>query len=322
MEEKKEESKGSKNSEKKYQKENKKTFKGGKNTENRYARTAELSETRNRARSQGSIADNIKKRRREQESEEIKKAEKEIIDKFDKERRLSRSPPNKVKKEEEEKESMETGKMLKKILTKLEDQEKERKKDKEELMKEIQDLRKEYRKSEMIWEKLKTGIEKRVKQLEERMEEAEKRREGEREYNELLKKMKEIERKNELEERKKRRNNIIIKGAEIEDGGERREKIGKLLKKITKKEVEVDEVQIIGRRENKMTLVRMNRWEDKREIMINRKKMGIEKKIYIDDDMTVTERKIQGQLWSIVKEEREKGKRATLGYQKILLRPC
>lgn len=55
----------------------------------------------------------------------------------------------------------------------MDEQERERKKDKEEIMKEIHDLSEEYRKREMLWEMQKASLESRVKQLEEKIEKVE-----------------------------------------------------------------------------------------------------------------------------------------------------
>jgi len=137
-----------------------------------------------------------------------------------------------------------------------------------------------------------------------------------------MKKMKEMERNAELAERRRRKNNIIIKGMKVENGSERKEKMEKFLGEITKKKMELEEVQAIGRGEYKMTLVRFNRWEDKREKMAKRKEIGRVRKIFMDDDLTATERQIQKHLWSIVKGERERGKKATVGYQKIWIDNC
>lgn len=56
--------------------------------------------------------------------------------------------------------------------------------------------------------------------------------------------------------------------------------------------------------------------------MAKKKVLGRKSKIFIDNDLTVKERQIQKLLWNIVKKEREKGKRATIGYQKIWLDNC
>lgn len=66
---------------------------------------------------------------------------------------MIRSPPNKIKREERKEKSMETKKMLKEILMKMDEQERERKKDEEEIMKEIHYLREQYGKREREMQK-------------------------------------------------------------------------------------------------------------------------------------------------------------------------
>ncbi|TGZ50575.1 hypothetical protein DBV15_11466, partial [Temnothorax longispinosus] len=68
-------------------------------------------------------------------------------------------------------------------------------------------------------------------------------------------------------------------------------------------------MKVIGRGEHKMTPVRFNRWEDKKEIMTKRKKIGKARKIFMDDDLTATERQIQKHLWSILKAREKKGRK-------------
>ncbi|XP_011858801.1 PREDICTED: trichohyalin-like [Vollenhovia emeryi] len=293
-----------------------------KRTVGRPSRAEELSRIRDRAGSQTSIIDYVKnKRGREEERESIEKAEKEILDSFGKGNREIRSPPNKIKREEKKEEGMEMEKMLKEIIAKMDEQEKERKKDKEEIMKEIQEMREDYRMREILWEEQKARLENRIKQLEEKVGKMEDNGGGKL-VSEFTKKMKEMERNSEIVERRRRRNNIIIKGMKVENGSEGKEKMKKFLEEEITKKMEVEEVQTIGRGEYKMTLVRFNRWEDKKEIMVKRKEIGKARKIFIDDDLTAVERQIQKHLWSIVREEREKGKKATVGYQRIWIDNC
>ncbi|XP_011869086.1 PREDICTED: uncharacterized protein KIAA1211 homolog, partial [Vollenhovia emeryi] len=246
MEEKREEGKNKDTESKKDEKE--------KRTVGRPSRAEELSRIRDRAGSQTSIIDYVKnKRGREEERESVEKAEKEILDSFGKGNREIRSPPNKIKREEKKEEGTEMEEMLKEILAKMDEQEKERKKDKEEIMKEIQEMREDYRMRKILWEEQKERLENRIKQLEEKVGKMEDNGGGKL-VSEFTKKMKEVERNSEIVERRRRRNNIIIKGMKAENGSEGKEKMKKFLEEeITKKKMEVEEVQTIGRGEYKMT---------------------------------------------------------------------
>ncbi|TGZ50928.1 hypothetical protein DBV15_11860 [Temnothorax longispinosus] len=159
---------------------------------------------------------------------------------------------------------MEAEKMLKEILAKMDEQERERKKDKEEIMKEIHDLRENYRMREMLWEEQKVSLENRIKQLEKKVEKMENNGDKKLESSELMKKMKEMERNSELAEKRRRKSNIIIKGIKVENGGDRKEKMEKFLEeKITKKKVEVDEVQHRNARKQRYFSDRVEKREDR-----------------------------------------------------------
>lgn len=63
-----------------------------------------------------------------------------------------------------------------------------------------------------------------------------------------------------------------------------------------------------------MVRAEIERWEMKRQIMM--KKRGLEREIYIEDDLTKKERVIQGMIRKVAKEEREKGREVKIGYMK------
>lgn len=59
----------------------------------------------------------------------------------------------------------------------------------------------------------------------------------------MQKRMKEVERSLELAERRRRKNNIILKGVNLVNEEERKNEIEKLLEEIAKKEVEVEKIK-------------------------------------------------------------------------------
>ncbi|XP_024881253.1 ABC transporter F family member 4-like [Temnothorax curvispinosus] len=61
-----------------------------------------------------------------------------------------------------------------------------------------------------------------------------------------------------------------------------------------------------------MTLVRFNRWEDKQEIMAKKKKIEKARKIFMDDDLTATERQIQKHLGAYEKGTQERKSRGRI----------
>ena len=290
----------------------------GKKTKGRPTKAEELTKLRGRADSlgTGSIRDYIQKRKREGAEEEIAKAEKEILEKFRETRKVDRSPPNQVKKGEEEEENM-AAEGIKEILRKLEEQEVERRKDKEEIKKEIRELKEEFKRREEVWEQQRKMLEERVKKVEEKIENKELSIEDKSEGRNLMEKMKEMERNMEMAERRRRRNNIVVRGAAIGSETGKKEKIEKMISEINEMKVDIEQVYEVGKGSNKMTVMKSKSWEDKRKIMSKRKELGKKYECYLDDDLTRLEGQIQKEIRRIAMEEREKGKKVTIGYQKM-----
>ncbi|XP_071574636.1 uncharacterized protein [Temnothorax nylanderi] len=297
---------------------------GEKKARGRPTKAEELAKQRGRTNSIGSVREFLQKRKKEGVDEVADRAEKEILEKFNETRRVNRSPPTKIKKEEENKGNMAAEEMLKEILRKMEEQEKERKediearkKDKEEIKNEIKGLREELKRSEEIWKKQKNALEERVKKMEDKIEKIGVRDTEENEGGEWLRKMKEIERNMEMAERRRRKNNIIVKEEKVGNDGERKERFEKLMEELNKTEGITEEIQELGYGDNKLRLLRCKSWESKRDIMKKKKELGRKYKSFLDDDLTKEERRIQTEIRKIAREKREKGKRVTIAYHKI-----
>lgn len=124
-----------------------------------------------------------------------------------------------------------------------------------------------------------------------------------------------------MKERRERRKNMIIKGIEIQ-GKNIKEEIEEWIKEklgtvqtIKKAEKLVLDTNKRGKRIEGV-LIRMQDLEKKREIMINRKNLK-GTNIFIDDDLTKKEREIQKKIRERAEEERKKGNRTRIGYQKL-----
>lgn len=104
-----------------------------------------------------------------------------------------------------------------------------------------------------------------------------------------------------------RKNNIIIKGLEINEQTVVKEAetlIGNLQDNI-----KIKEIGLINKQKN-IVLVKLSTWEDKKKIMTNKNKLsksGV-KNVYIEDDMTKEERSIQYELRKVAKEMKSKKK--------------
>lgn len=217
-------------------------------------------------------------RKRRRQSEDSEREETH----FGSSKKVVRSPTYYKRKEEENK-SVNEGDMeeLKELLLDM----------KSTFTAEIRELKEDLKRREDKWDKERKQLETRITVLESKVEK---------------------------QERDRRRNNIVIKGMEIEDN-QIKEGVEQLVKDKLNIEVKVKHgYSVKGRENKKMLIVEMNAWGYKKEIM---DKKGLLKgtKIYIDNDETLEERKIQAELRSIAREERKKGKEAKVGYQKIFI---
>ena len=120
----------------------------------------------------------------------------------------------------------------------------------------------------------------------------------------------------EKKEKRERENNIVIKNAKLtETGNELVTEVANFIKCKLNKKAEIK--QAIKVNENCVIATLRDR-EQKTEVMKERNKL-IGTNIFIDNDMTRTEREIQWELRQIAKEEREKGKTVKVGYQKLIV---
>lgn len=127
----------------------------------------------------------------------------------------------------------------------------------------------------------------------------------------------ELEKQLERGEKEKRRDNIIIKNLPTTEGVTR-EKVEEFLKQKMQVRIEVVDAFNIGRNADKQVIVaRLKNFQQKRSVMENKYKLK-GTRIYIESDLTGTEKEIQNQIWAIAKKEMEKGERVKVGYQKLI----
>lgn len=130
----------------------------------------------------------------------------------------------------------------------------------------------------------------------------------------LENRIEELEKAEEKREKLKKRNNIIIKGANLENNNEEIENF--LLNKLGV-EIKVTNTYKVGRNEDRQhTVATINTWENKMNIMKNKNKL-IGTKIYIDNDLTREDMRIQKEILKRAKEEKEKNSNIKIGYRKL-----
>lgn len=148
-----------------------------------------------------------------------------------------------------------------------------------------------------------------------RAEEREEREKLEKELKELKERVQEMEKKNSEQERRERRLNIVIKGVEVK-GGNVREVVGGVFEKIGVNEREInvkDAFMIRGKERESMIVVKLNNMYDKRRIMEKKGELR-GSRVYVDDDMTKSERDRQREIRMWAKSERDKGRRVKVGF--------
>lgn len=227
---------------------------------------------------------------------------------------------------------------IKTLTQEVREMKREMKEDRETLKAEIKTLREELREKEIGWERERIELNRRI----ERVEREQENRQPEREIEQTVKhRISEIENKIseqerdrnsyarlgteelhriskafEEQEKKNRKNNVIIRGLKGEFRG-KKEEVEKFFKDNLEVDVKVESAIQVGK-DVKIIIAKINSWEEKQDIMKNKKKLG-NTKIYIDHDLTRTERVIQSRLVIRAKREREKGRVVKIGYKKICI---
>lgn len=230
---------------------------------------------------------------------DINSSTEEEKDIFKKSRRIIRTPE--LQKQEEQKKHREQRRTTKE-------------EEKEELakMEELKELRKMMR--EVIQE-LRNNTQE-IKELKEEIQKKEERWASEK--VELVNRIKKLEDREEKREKEQRKNNIIIKGMGLTEN-ENEQSIKDLIKKSIGVDTVIKRVYNINKKEEwKIILAEVETWEQKREIMLHKNKLK-GTKIYIENDLTKEERRIQTELVKIAKDEREKGSRVKIGYKKLVI---
>ncbi|KAK1137397.1 hypothetical protein K0M31_001908 [Melipona bicolor] len=116
------------------------------------------------------------------------------------------------------------------------------------------------------------------------------------------------------EQEKERKNKIVIRGLKVRNSETKRK-----VEEEFEIKGEVCTVETRGRKEvSNQTIVEMKDWETKQTVMQKKKKLG-GKSIYLDQDLTEKERRVQRELGERAKEERAQGKEAKVRYRRIYI---
>lgn len=197
--------------------------------------------------------------------------------------------------------------------------------DREVMQKEVRKIREDAEKQGIVWKRENEELKARVKTLEQQRERKEARpaesyengRNSNQVSNTNVRKEvgREIYRLREIEEKRYRRNNIIIKGLPY-DSIKKEDDVSNWIEANIGVKVKIAGEWKLGDREREVIGAEVENWQQKREIMKNKHKLA-GKRIFIEDDLTKSELHIQRTLLQLAKEEREKGRAAKVAYKRI-----
>lgn len=137
---------------------------------------------------------------------------------------------------------------------------------------------------------------------------------------ELKKEINMINEKIDTMERERRKKNVIVQGLTINSTDQNTLK--DTMNTFVKKELDIDiNVRSARKLGQKTCLLELDNIDEKYRVMQNKSKLRNirTERIYINDDMTKTERDIQGTIRKIAKQEKIKGKKVIIGYQKLVI---
>lgn len=121
-----------------------------------------------------------------------------------------------------------------------------------------------------------------------------------------------------LIEKRDRKNNIILKGINL-DGKDAKTELETFFKNKLEVNVTIDTAEVIKPKlAQAFVKVKMNTWQDKINIMRAKNKLKGTNN-YIDDDLNQQEQKMQASLREYAKQERGRGKEAKVGYGRIYI---
>lgn len=180
----------------------------------------------------------------------------------------------------------------------------------------LSSLKKQEKVQETQREKIES-LENRLKNLEKHLESRKGQQESsiENKDSTMQERIKNLEMNLERKEKMQRKDNIVIKGKTF-DIRNTAEEIRKFLKEKLEIDAQILETKPIKIGENEHTIVKLGSTQQKTQVMKAKSKLKQEaEKIFIENDLTFQERKIQKEIKNFAREH--KGKEVKIGYQKV-----
>ena len=119
-------------------------------------------------------------------------------------------------------------------------------------------------------------------------------------------------------EKLEKKNNIVIKGADIQNDPPKQE-VAEFLQSTIQVQAKIIEATKIKTTLGKDIIVaKLGSWEDKQNIMQAKSKLK-GTKVFVDNDLTKEENRVQANLRKLAKNERDQEKNVKVGYQKLIV---
>lgn len=118
------------------------------------------------------------------------------------------------------------------------------------------------------------------------------------------------------EDRKRRDKNVVWRGVEGDDRGERRKFINEILWKVLGREVKLGRIEERVGGSGEMLLVEMEEMLDRKEVLRRGKEIRRRWGVRVDEDLTIEER-MRWRMVEAARQERAKGRRAVVTNRKL-----
>lgn len=244
---------------------------------------------------------------------------------FDKCRKISRSPSRKRKETENSDNMEEITHMLKCLTSEIGEMRKDmkdgNKKLKDTMEKNINQIREMVAETRKEIAELKGKENKAVEERQKIKAQMKEKEEQDKRAMENIKaledRIKQLEIRREREEKEKRKNNLIIRGKSFSQH-KLKEEVKEFIATQLGVNAEIKEAFTITNIKGHMVNVKIETWDQKLNILKAKHKLhNTNERIYIDNDLTPRERKIQADMAQMAEKTRREGKTVRVGYQKI-----
>ncbi|KAL6263061.1 hypothetical protein P5V15_005858 [Pogonomyrmex californicus] len=218
--------------------------------------------------------------------------------------------------------------MLREIMEEVRELKKEMRDQREGLKEEIKEMKAEMKKKKENWRRESEELRQEIRDMRGKVERMEMQEGGKKEEEgrggrgekkkeeaELEGKIRNLERWREMEERERRRRNVLVKEVEVKEGG-----IRKAIEKIWERmeiEARIEDIREIGKGRG-MAIVRMKDRKGKIEVM--KKKAMVRDEMVRIEDWTRKERVMQWRLEELARRERRNNRRVWVRYGRIWMK--